>query len=149
MPATDVVIAAAGDADIDAIHQLESIAFPSPWRRDFFEGELHASGRLALTAKRDGQLVGYCFAMWFYDEMHVNKIAVDPSARRQGIAQELMRQCTLFAKSHGVKSISLEVRQSNDGAQDFYRYLHFAPLYVRPRYYPDGEAAVVMVLAVR
>jgi ribosomal-protein-alanine N-acetyltransferase len=147
MPATDVVIGVAGDEDIDAIHALESAAFPAPWRREFFEGELHASGRLALTAKREGRLLGYLFAMWFYDEMHVNKIAVDASARRQGLAEELMRHCTDFALSHGVKSISLEVRKSNDGAQEFYRHLHFAPLYVRPRYYPDGESAVVMVLS--
>ena len=37
------------------------------------------------------------------------------------------------------------MRESNQGAQDFYRRLEFAPLYKRPRYYPDGETAVVMV----
>ena len=41
--------------------------------------------------------------------------------------------------------ISLEVRQSNAGAQEFYRRLDFECLYVRPHYYPDGEAAVIMV----
>jgi ribosomal protein S18 acetylase RimI-like enzyme len=36
------------------------------------------------------------------------------------------------------------VRQSNRGAQEFYRGLGFRSSYVRARYYPDGEAAVVM-----
>ena len=31
------------------------------------------------------------------------------------------------------------------GAQDFYASLAFKPAYVRPRYYPDGESAVVML----
>ena len=30
-------------------------------------------------------------------------------------------------------------------APAIYKALDFAPLYVRPRYYPDGESAVVMV----
>jgi ribosomal protein S18 acetylase RimI-like enzyme len=43
-----------------------------------------------------------------------------------------------------VTELSLEVRASNHGAQKFYRVLDFRPSYVRPKYYPDGEAAVVM-----
>jgi len=142
--APPVAIALAADADLDAIHRLEVASFPAPWRREFFESELHASGRFCLSAKQGPTLVGYLFAMWFFDEMHVNKIAVDESARRLGIANTLMAQCLAFARRQGVKTISLEVRQSNDGAQAFYKQLDFAQSYVRPRYYPDGEAAVVM-----
>lgn len=141
----DIVIGVATAEDINAIHQLETAAFPSPWRREFFEGELHASGRFALTARKNGGLVGYLFAMWFFDEMHVNKIAVEEHERRQGIALELMNRCIAFARAHGVKTISLEVRKQNQGAQEFYKVLDFEPLYLRPRYYPDGEGAVVMV----
>ncbi len=145
MSTDDIVFAVAVPADIDAIHQLEVAAFPAPWRREFFESELQASGRLCLTAKRRGVLAGYLFAMWFFDEMHVNKIAVDEHLRRQGIALELMQRCLAFAREHGVRTISLEVRKSNRGAQDFYEHLDFEALYARPRYYPDGETAVVMV----
>jgi len=141
----DVVISVATAEDVDAIYRLESEAFPSPWRREFFEGELQASGRLALTAKKDGVLIGYLFAMWFFDEMHVNKVAIEEHERRQGIALELMNHCIAFARAHGVKTIALEVRKLNEGAQEFYRFLDFEPLYFRPRYYPDGEGAVVMV----
>ena len=38
----------------------------------------------------------------------------------------------------------LEVRKSNESAQAFYRHLSFESSYIRPRYYPDGESAVVM-----
>ena len=145
MNAHDIVYDVAGPADVDAIHRLEVGAFPAPWRREFFESELQASGRLCLTAKRGGLLVGYLFAMWFFDEMHVNKIAVEEHERRRGIARLLMDHCFRFAGLHHVKSISLEVRKSNRGAQEFYEHLDFEALYARPRYYPDGETAVVMV----
>ncbi|MCU1347594.1 MAG: ribosomal-protein-alanine N-acetyltransferase [Acidobacteria bacterium] len=139
-----IEIALATAPDVDAIHALEVAAFPSPWKRDFFMSELYASGRFNLVAKRAGRVVGYVFAMWFYDEMHVNKIAVDDRERRKGIADALMDRCFAFARQQRIRTISLEVRQTNSGAQDFYRCLHFEATYVRPRYYPDGESAVVM-----
>lgn len=141
----DLEIGLATDADIDAIHRLELASFPAPWRREFFVSELHGSGRLCLVAKRGGVLAGYLFSMWFLDEMHVNKIAVDERERRAGIATKLM-DCSLdFARQHRIRTISLEVRKSNSGAQEFYKQLDFEPQFVRPRYYPDGEAAVVMM----
>jgi ribosomal protein S18 acetylase RimI-like enzyme len=56
-----------------------------------------------------------------------------------------MSECLHFAKVNRIKTVSLEARKSNSGAQDFYRFLDFEPSYTRPRYYPDGESAVVMV----
>ena len=138
-------IAPATHADLDAVHHLETLCFPAPWRREFFESEVGASGRYNLVAKRGGRLIAYLFAMWYFDEMHVNKIAVAESERRQGIALRLMQQCMAFAMRHRIHSISLEVRESNEAAQEFYRSLDFEPAYVRPRYYPDGESAVIMV----
>ncbi|HKB81488.1 MAG TPA: ribosomal protein S18-alanine N-acetyltransferase, partial [Thermoanaerobaculia bacterium] len=143
--ADDVQITAARWSDLDAIHALEVDSFPSPWRREFFESELRGDGRFCLVARRGGAVIGYLFAMWFVDEMHINKIAVAEEQRRTGIAAALMRRCLEFARSNAVATLSLEVRQSNAGAQAFYRTLEFAPKYVRPRYYPDGESAVVMV----
>ena len=130
--------------DVAAVHKLEEASFPAPWRREFFESELYASGRFNLVARRGNVVIGYLFAMWFFDEMHVNKIAIDAAERRQGIAQGLMERCIEFARAHAIKTISLEVRKSNHGAQSFYKQLDFASSYLRPKYYPDGEAAVVM-----
>ena len=140
----ELVIATAKRADLDAIYRIEQQSFPVPWRREFFEGELQADWRFNRVAKRGGVIVGYVFTMWLFDEMHVNKIAVEEAERRQGIALALMERCIDFARAHDIKTISLEVRKSNRGAQEFYKQLSFASSYMRPRYYPDGEAAVVM-----
>lgn len=141
---SEVEIRAARASDLDAIHRLERASFPVPWRREFFASELDQSGRLCLVALRDAKLIGYVFAMTIVDEMHINKIAVADEERRRGIALSLMNVCIDAARRRHVTLLSLEVRQSNAGAQDFYRHLQFEPSYIRPRYYPDGEAAVVM-----
>ena len=130
---------------VEAVHRIEEASFPSPWRREFFESEITAPGRFNLVAVRHGVVIGYLFAMWIFDEMHVNKIAVLATERRKGIADALMERCFAFARDHDVQSIALEVRKSNAGAHDFYRYLDFTTSHHRPRYYPDGEAAVVMI----
>ncbi len=139
-----ITIQLAAEKDVPAIHKLEEAAFPAPWRREFFLSELDASGRFNLVARHGGLVIGYLFAMWFFDEMHVNKIAVAESERRKGIAQALMDRCIEFAIAHAIRTISLEVRKSNHGAQSFYKQLDFMATYRRPRYYPDGEDAVVM-----
>ena len=147
MAAGDIEIRPATAADLEAVHALECAAFPAPWRLEFFAGELLQPGRICLVAVRGQTLIGYVFAMTIFDEMHVNKIAVAASERRRGIAEALMQQCFEYADAHGIVSISLEVRLSNEGAQAFYEYLGFQRSYVRPRYYPDGEAAAVMTKA--
>jgi ribosomal-protein-alanine N-acetyltransferase len=139
-----IVIEPARAKDLDAIHRLESASFPAPWRREFFASELQGEGRFNIVARLGGTVIGYTFAMWFLDELHVNKIAVDPNERRKGVAIAMMRKVIDFAVRNEVRTISLEVRQSNAGAQAFYESLGFAATYVRQRYYPDGEAAVVM-----
>jgi [ribosomal protein S18]-alanine N-acetyltransferase len=142
----DFRIVAAGREHLPDIVALERVAFPSPWRRQFFESELEAEHRfLRVAISGAGDLVGYVFAMIMYDEMHINKIAVTDDSRRRGFATRLMDVCVEHARERGITTISLEVRISNEPAQAFYRKLHFEPLYVRKNYYPDGEAAVVMI----
>lgn len=132
--------------DLEAITSLEARSFPAPWRREYFESELRAAGRYNRVAKdTSGRLLGYLFAMYYLDEMHINKIAIEDIHRRKGLATWIMKDCIAFAKSKSIVLLSLEVRQSNVGAQEFYKTLDFAPAYVRRNYYPDGEAAVVMV----
>jgi ribosomal-protein-alanine N-acetyltransferase len=136
-------------ADLDAIFGLEARSFRAPWRRAFFESELNAPGRYNRVARDDGgTLIGYLFSMYFLDEMHVNKVAVSEPMRRRGVAAALMDDCLAFARAHKVRSISLEVRESNQGARLFYERLNFRPTYVRQRYYPDGESAIVMTAEV-
>lgn len=140
-----VEIVPATRADVPGVHRIEEESFPAPWRREFFAAELLADRRFCLVAKRNGVVIGYVFAMWLLDEMHINKIAVTAAERRQGIADDLMERCFAFAREHDVSSIALEVRKSNEGAQAFYRHLGFVAEHIRRNYYPDGEAAVVMV----
>ena len=52
-------------------------------------------------------------------------IGVDPAYRRQGIAQELVRQFAESAEDHGIKTIFTLVSNSQNEMQHFFSRLGF------------------------
>lgn len=141
----ELKIDAVVESDLDSIASIERTSFSAPWSREFFVSELSASGRHNLVARlAEGTIAGYLFSMFFMDEMHINKIAVQKEWRRGGVAFALMQNCLDFAYEQSIELISLEVRESNVSAQSFYEKISFQSTYRRPHYYPDGEAAIVM-----
>ena len=92
----------------------------------------------------DLQLIGYAGG-WIVDgDVQILKVGVDPAWRRHGIARELLSRIASDARDLGARTCSLEVRAGNEGAQAFYRALDFESLGTRPRYYSDGEDALIM-----
>ncbi|MEO8587538.1 MAG: ribosomal protein S18-alanine N-acetyltransferase [Acidobacteriota bacterium] len=132
--------------DLDAVASLERLSFPIPWKREYFEIEVGAPWRFNRVARSGGALVGYVFCAFAGGEVHVNKIAVAPDVRRQGVASALMNEVLLFAARVDAEEIFLEVRFSNQPARTFYAGLGFTEAGRRGRYYLDGEDALVMVL---
>ncbi|WP_058985128.1 tRNA (adenosine(37)-N6)-threonylcarbamoyltransferase complex transferase subunit TsaD [Hugonella massiliensis] len=93
----------------------------------------------------DGEaLVGYAGG-WIVDgQLQILKVACDPAYRRLGIARTLLAQLASDARDLGATECTLEVRVSNAGAQGLYRALHLRDVGTRPRYYSDGEDALIM-----
>ncbi len=91
-----------------------------------------------------GRLVGYAGG-WIVDgDVQILKVGVDPAWRRRGIARELLARVAADARDLGARTSSLEVRVGNAGARALYAALGYEELGTRPRYYSDGEDAVIM-----
>ena len=78
-----------------------------------------------------------------FEEADLANIAVDARFRGRGVAAEMLRRLEAEAKARGVRRIFLEVRVSNAPAMRLYLRCGYAGRYVRPRYYGDGEDAVI------
>ena len=75
------------------------------------------------------------------DEGEILNLAVSPDFRRLGVARRLME--TALKNYSG--AFFLEVRESNEGAQKFYKSLGFQEVSRRPAYYESPpESAIVM-----
>ena len=115
--------------------------------RDGAQTVAPSAARPAAGAPAEGDglcLIGYAGG-WVVDgDVQILKVGVDPAWRRHGIARELLSRVASDARDLGARTCSLEVRAGNDGAQAFYRALGFESLGTRPRYYSDGEDALIM-----
>lgn len=143
-------IVKAKEIHLDEIARIERENFPCPWKREYFQEELYMPLRynIVMILKEDEEkpkLIGYLFSHFTKDELHIAKIATDKLYQRQGVSSLLMDKCISFCKLKKIKFISLEVRVSNIPAIKFYEKYKFEKIYVRKRYYPDGEDAYFMM----
>ena len=124
--------------DFDELLQIEAQAFP---KSQYDREELYLlylkypqTFLVTLTNQIDGYIV-------FRPDGHIISMAVRPHKRRVGIGTTLVQQAIDHCKG---KSLRLEVRVSNVGAQRFYLNLDFRMKAKIEGYYHDGEDAFQM-----
>ncbi len=145
-PAADGIVYKPLDAaHAAAVSALEAQVMGSDaWNEHLVADELPRPDRVWWAAYDGEQLLGYA-GSWVVDgQVQILKVGVDPSQRRRGIARELLARVAADARDLGAATCSLEVRAGNVGAQAFYEALGFHTLGTRPRYYSDGEDALIM-----
>ncbi len=145
-PAADGIVYKPLDAaHAAAVSALEAQVMGSDaWNEHLVADELPRPDRVWWAAYDGEQLLGYAGG-WVVDgQVQILKVGVDPSQRRRGIARELLARVAAEARNLGAATCSLEVRAGNVGAQAFYEALGFHTLGTRPRYYSDGEDALIM-----
>ena len=132
-------------ADIPALREIERASFDERWPATAFERELREN-KLAryIVASAGGVPAGFAGLWLVLDEAHVVTLAVDPSARRRGFGRLLLHGLTVVAQAYGAEVLTLEVRPSNEAARRLYRLYGFHEVGRRPRYYADGEDALIL-----
>jgi ribosomal-protein-alanine N-acetyltransferase len=131
--------------DLTAIETIERSAYPTPWSRSMFAGELSKPSSVCLGAFEDEVLVGYLITSRYVDAWHVMNVAVAPDRQRRGIASALLGRLFELTAADDRRGYTLEVRVSNAGAISLYERLGFEQRGVRRGYYTDNrEDALIM-----
>ena len=130
--------------DIFRIAQLERECFSDPWSFQMLADTFFGENTLTAAAEEDGVLVGYAFAVCAGEEADLANIAVAKERRGKGVAKGLLSRLETDARAAGVRKLFLEVRVSNAPAMSLYLGAGYVGRYARPRYYGDGEDALVM-----
>lgn len=131
--------------DISRVMEIERECFPVPWHESAYITELSNRSAYYIVSTDGEEIVGYG-GMWIImDEAHITTLGVTKPARGYKIGEQLLVGLLEEAMKRGAKRATLEVRQSNEVAQNLYRKYGFAAAAVRRGYYTDNhENAVVM-----
>jgi ribosomal-protein-alanine N-acetyltransferase len=131
--------------DISAVHAIETRAFQSPWSQHAFYQEL-TNNQVAqyIVCELEEQLLGYAGVWVMVDEAHVTNIAVHPDWHGQKVGERLFCQLMLLSMYLGAQRMTLEVRVSNEVAQNLYKKYGFREAGIRKQYYSDREDAIIM-----
>jgi ribosomal-protein-alanine N-acetyltransferase len=124
--------------DFDELLKIEAQAFPKSQYDHEELWLLSLKYPHTFLVTESNQIDGYIV---FSSDGHIISMTVRPHKRRLGIGTRLVQK----VRSHcSGKSLRLEVRVSNVGAQRFYLNLGFRIKATIDGYYHDGEDAFVM-----
>jgi ribosomal-protein-alanine N-acetyltransferase len=144
IPNSRTIIQTASLRDLNALRKLEAVCFPmDAWPLIDLIGALSLPNVLRLKAVDEGRMVGFIAADLRpgQDLAWIATVGVLPEHRRRGVATGLLQACE--GRLH-LSRVRLNVRVSNKGALQLYHALGYTEVGVWPRYYQDGEDALVL-----
>ena len=131
--------------DVARVYEIEVQSFRSPWSKLSLLGELHNDVARYYVAEEEGRVVGYGGMWLLFDEAHITNIAVAPENRGQHLGRYLLYGMMEAAHERGADRMTLEVRETNERAQNLYYSFDFTKQGYRKRYYEDtGEGAYLL-----
>ena len=142
----EITIRRARMFDVAAVYKIEREAFTTPWSFDSLFADICLnSSTVYLVAEKAGETVAYG-GMWvIFGECHITNIAVKKQARGQGLGTRLLNELIDIARKAEAELMSLEVRQSNEGAIRLYEKAGFHKIGIRNKYYQNlVENAYIM-----
>ena len=142
------------ERDLAGVVEIEETSGLNRWGYDAYQRELFTNPNSIMMVARNlmpgPEVIGF-FAGWIIEnELHINNLASHRDYRRIRVGRALMEAALDEAGRRGVGHVLLEVRASNEAAQELYRNLGFRFVGRRRDYYRlPTEDALVMKLRLR
>lgn len=133
--------------DLAEMVAIEQAANHFPWTIKNFEDCLKAGHQAWVFCKESGETLGFTIVQPVVDEAHLLNICVRTDMQGQGYGRKILDHIIEFANSRSSVLIVLEVRRSNQRAQQLYLRAGFNERSVRKDYYPakkGREDAILM-----
>jgi ribosomal-protein-alanine N-acetyltransferase len=131
--------------DMPEVLQTEQESFDFAWTEEDFLRCLRQRNCIGMVAERAEKVVGFMIYELHKNKLHILNFAVQPACRRAGVGTQMVAKLISKLSSHRRTRITLEVRETNLGAQLFFRQQAFRAVRVLRSYYEDsGEDAFLM-----
>lgn len=136
-----------GFDDVDGVHEISKEAFSLPWTREAIQNEVFNINAQYIVAKNEStdEVVGFVGAWIIAGEASIINIAVKKKYRSLGIGKSLLNSLYSLCKDLKCDAITLEVRESNHIAQNFYKKMGFSEEGKRKNFYDcPKEDCIIM-----
>ena len=133
-------------ADLGAVRDiLQESPEAAEWSEAVIRESLSVSRTVALVNEREGEISGCVFGTKLDGEAEILNLAIKKKHRRKGDGKRLVERVMEQWKRAGATRVFLEVRESNEGAIQFYEGLGFQHAGRRKKYYaaPEEDALVL------
>ena len=132
--------------DIEQVCEMEDMIFGETLGYDMFYTELTLNPyAYYFVLDIDDEIGGYIGTWIEGDRGEVINFCIDKEYQGMGFGKMLLSFYLELAKMSEVKTVSLEVRKSNEKAIKLYESFGFKKSHVRENYYKDLEDALVLV----
>lgn len=136
-----------GEADLEAVLEIERRIYEFPWTPGNFHDSIRAGYSCWVCRSGEGVL-SYAVMMLAAGEAHLLNLSVDSAFWRQGHGTRLLQHLVATARAQGARILFLEVRPSNAAGVELYARNGFRQIGARKNYYPaQGGRENALVLA--
>lgn len=125
----------AKQSDAFDISQIEQQNFSCPWSQNAITEFLSYECNKILCVKKQNSVISYISFSVICDEIQISNVATHNDYKHKGYASNLICDLQKYAKRNNVKTIFLEVRQSNIAAINLYKKFMLKKIGIRKNFY--------------
>ncbi len=130
---------------LSQVAEIERLCFSEPWSEKALEESLKSQFSHFFVYEEAHKVLGYMGLYAVAGEGSVTNVATHPDHRKKGVGRALVENALALGKELGLEYITLEVRESNIGAQKLYEKCGFANVGIRRNFYSSPkENAIIM-----
>ncbi len=123
--------------DMAEVLQIERESFEFPWIDEDFIRCLRQRNCIGMVAEHEGRVVGFMIYELHRTRVHVLNFAVSGVCQRLGVGSQMVAKLIAKLSAQRRSRIVLEVRETNVGAQLFFRENGFRAVSILHKFYDD------------
>lgn len=131
--------------DLPEVLDIEQLSFEFAWVEEDFLRCLRQRNCIGMVAENGDKVIGFMMYELNKSKLHILNFAVHQDVRRQSVGAQMVKKLISKLSSHRRTRLTLEVRETNLVAQQFFRSCGFKAVRVLRSFYDDsGDDAYLM-----
>lgn len=132
-------------SDAAALAETDRRIFSDAWSEKSFSGSIGSYSEEVLAAyDTSGKILGYAVVSYILDEANINRLAVVPEYRGNGLGTEILLAIEAVLPDE-VSIYNLEVREGNKYAVEMYKRSGYDVSGRRKRFYRDPDEDALLM----